>query len=49
MSIGVATMVPLAGQPFFDLIHLADNLLYVAKRNGRDQVMTAIKAAVSAT
>jgi diguanylate cyclase (GGDEF)-like protein/PAS domain S-box-containing protein len=38
LSFGVATMTPEAGQSPSELIRLADNLLYAAKRNGRDQI-----------
>jgi len=38
LSIGVATMVPVVGQLPFDLIRRADELLYAAKQNGRNQV-----------
>jgi diguanylate cyclase (GGDEF)-like protein len=37
-SMGVATMVPQDDQTQFDLINAADNLLYIAKQNGRNQI-----------
>ena len=42
LSFGVAMMVPLAGQPLFDLIRRADELLYTAKRNGRNQIRSGL-------
>lgn len=38
LSFGVATMTPDPGQSPSDIVRLADSLLYVAKRNGRDQI-----------
>jgi diguanylate cyclase (GGDEF)-like protein len=38
LSFGVATMLPLVGQSFFDLIRRADEFLYEAKRSGRNQI-----------
>jgi diguanylate cyclase (GGDEF)-like protein len=37
LSMGVATLVPLVGQPSSDLVRHADQLLYEAKQNGRNQ------------
>jgi diguanylate cyclase (GGDEF)-like protein len=42
LSIGVSTLVPVVGQPPFDLIRRADELLYAAKQNGRNQVRTCL-------
>ena len=42
LSLGVATMIPLAGQPLFDLIRCADELLYAAKRSGRNQIKSGL-------
>ncbi len=41
VSIGVATLVPKPGQPSSDLIRRADELMYEAKRNGRNQIQSA--------
>jgi diguanylate cyclase (GGDEF)-like protein len=38
LSIGVATHQPKPGDDLDKLIHLADQTLYEAKHNGRDQV-----------
>jgi diguanylate cyclase (GGDEF)-like protein len=40
LSFGVATMLPIVGQSFFDLIRRADELLYDAKRGGRNLIRT---------
>jgi diguanylate cyclase (GGDEF)-like protein len=42
LSIGVSTLVPVVGQPPLDLIRRADELLYAAKQNGRNQVRTGL-------
>jgi diguanylate cyclase (GGDEF)-like protein len=41
MSVGIATLVPRRGQPSSDLVRLADNLLYSAKKQGRNQIRQA--------
>ena len=41
ISIGVATLVPQAGQACRQLIELADQALYNAKHGGRNQVAIA--------
>lgn len=38
ISVGVATLQPQAGQASLELVDLADNALYQAKHNGRNQV-----------
>ncbi len=38
LSFGVATLIPEAGQMPSELVQLADNLLYSAKKDGRDQI-----------
>lgn len=37
MSFGAATLIPVVGQPAFELIRRADQCLYAAKRHGRNQ------------
>jgi len=37
-SLGVATLVPRAGQSILQLVNLADQGLYMAKQAGRNQV-----------
>ncbi|MEW5718567.1 MAG: diguanylate cyclase, partial [Chloroflexota bacterium] len=46
LSLGVATLIPLAGQPLFDLIRRADECLYIAKRNGRNQIKSGLEETV---
>ncbi|MBN2752436.1 MAG: diguanylate cyclase, partial [Rhodospirillaceae bacterium] len=38
LSMGVAAMVPPLGSDWADLLSLADNLLYLAKRDGRNMI-----------
>ena len=38
VSLGIAARVPAGGQDWIDLMRLADQALYSAKRSGRDQV-----------
>jgi len=40
LSFGVATLVPETGQTPSLLIQLADDLLYSAKQNGRDRILS---------
>ena len=43
LSMGVATRIPIPGQPASDLIHCADELLYAAKGNGRNQIRSELE------
>ncbi len=43
LSSGVASLIPMVGQPSFELIQQADRLLYIAKQNGRDQVRSSLE------
>jgi len=38
LSLGVATLIPVVGQPASDLVRTADECLYAAKRHGRNQI-----------
>lgn len=42
LSLGVATLTPVIGQPSCDLIRRADEFLYAAKRNGRNQIKGSV-------
>lgn len=42
LSIGVSTLVPVVGQSPLDLIRRADELLYAAKQDGRNQIKTGL-------
>lgn len=39
MSAGIATIQPLAEQSWESLVEVADQQLYIAKHNGRNQVV----------
>jgi diguanylate cyclase (GGDEF)-like protein len=41
LSIGVSAVVPAVGQPSFDLIRRADEHMYGAKKNGRNQIRSS--------
>jgi diguanylate cyclase (GGDEF)-like protein len=43
VSVGVAIRAPLSGQPSIDMMRLADQALYAAKRAGRNQVAFSAK------
>jgi len=42
LSLGVASLIPVVGQSYFDLIRHADECLYASKRNGRNQVRSRL-------
>ena len=48
LSAGVATMTPAGNQTQLDLVNAADNLLYAAKKNGRNQIKEKEMALFSA-
>jgi PleD family two-component response regulator len=43
LSLGVATVVSMTRQPVIHLIEQADQFLFAAKRNGRDQVISGLE------
>ena len=43
LSMGLATLIPTKGEASSDLIKLADELLYKAKANGRNQVRVSLR------
>lgn len=46
LSLGAATLIPVVGQPAFELIRRADECLYASKRHGRNQISTAAEDAI---
>jgi diguanylate cyclase (GGDEF)-like protein/PAS domain S-box-containing protein len=47
VSIGCATVIPKTGQQASTLIQIADEALYLAKRNGRDQLWNGLAQPIS--
>ncbi len=43
LSMGIATLIPAKGESSSDLVRLADDLLYKAKANGRNQVRISLR------